>query len=445
MSHIAFVQLPESDSSAATLRALRLTASDAIGDYMAGELPALGLASNDDVGNCFGGIPVQLRAIEAAMSGYMFGELPDIGSYAMGGVAIPDVGVAYATLPQLTAISRGFTTSFGNVDTLVPLSILAFDGLGYAKMKLPALVSSALQMNPPVNYFTIVQTPGYVICTSKQTPPGELLADMFTAQDTYAAQFIHALFDLFTAHDAYVELATALQSLHDNLSFYDLARLIYTMGLTDTFVASAVAIDTAQILALLSDGFVVDETADAKSQILAALRDGFYINITINTGEDTYTAWVMTPQTKALRSYSNWPFNSYAQLGNMQLAAGPEGVYRLGGTQDITSVIMARIRSGLLDFGTSKLKRIDRAYLGYSSSGTLCLRICALSESGSKVVYTYQMTAQPAGAPVGGRVSTGRGPRSVYWSFELCNDASGSDFELHDISVLPMVLTGRII
>jgi uncharacterized protein YerC len=271
------------------------------------------------------------------------------------------------------------------------------------------------------------------------------LADSFGGADTAIAAFIHAIIDMFTMSDTYTTLTHALQALRDGMSLRDLAVLIHTAGLLDAFIASAVLSDRAQVTVFLKDAAAFDDTANAKSQILAAISDALYVHVTLTTGQDTYTAWVMTPETKAMRSYGNWPFNSYAQIGDVVLAAGPQGVFRLGGTADISTAIIARVRSGLLNFGTSKLKRIDRAYLGYTSSGTLCLRVCALSETGTKVEYTYKMAPQPAGGPVEGRVQVGRGPRSVYWSFELCNDATGSDFELHDISVLPMVLTGRII
>jgi hypothetical protein len=284
-----------------------------------------------------------------------------------------------------------------------------------------------------------------LLYTASVKPPIYLLQDNVSVADAQRAAFIQALFDLMTTSDTYASLAHALQALTDGMSLSGLASLIYTAGLLDSFIASGVLNSYAQITALLADGLEFDGTAGAMSQILAAINDGLYIHVTLSTGQDTYTAWVMTPETKAMRSYSNWPFNSYAQLGNTILAAGAGGIYQLGGPTDLGAVISARVRSGLLDFGTRKLKRIDRAYLGYTSSGTLCLRVCATAMTGELTEYTYQMVAHTGSAPREGRIQVGRGTRSVYWSFELCNDASGSDFELYDMTVLPMALTGRII
>jgi hypothetical protein len=271
------------------------------------------------------------------------------------------------------------------------------------------------------------------------------VVDHYIASASPSADFIYALRDLMRSYDSYALLATALQSLLDKTATHDLAELIYFAGLVDSFIASATIADTAQLTVLLKDAMVSADTPTSISEILALLADGLYATLTLNTGDDIYTAWVMTPQTKAMRGYTNFPFNSFAQMGDLILAAGPQGVYRLGGKTDIGDVITARIRSGLTDMGARQFKRIDRAYLGYRSDGTLCLRVTATTQTGDKTVYTYQMVKQPADAIRESRVQLGRGVKSVYWSFELCNDETGSDFELDSMTILPMVLTGKVL
>ena len=91
------------------------------------------------------------------------------------------------------------------------------------------------------------------------------------------------------------------------------------------------------------------------------------------------------------------------------------------------------------------LKRVERAYLGYKSDGTLCLRVCTTSPTGSKVEYTYKMVPAPAaGAPRENRIKIGKGMQSVYWQFELDNSADASKFELHDMTVLPIILSRKV-
>lgn len=375
------------------------------------------------------------------------GAVPLFTSFGADSTLVPSVAIQMAAIPTFFGTGTSISVGVGNQSAKTPrcrgFATAAMPGAQLAHT--PLFRSVGFAVIQPQNFVFCLQSPGYVAAVATGAPGGyNTVIDRVALADAQHAAFIQAIFDLMRYDDAYATLTQALQALSDGMSLYDLATLVYTAGLLDVFIASGTLTSTAQITALLSDSFVFDETADAKSQILAAINDGLYIHVTLTTGQDTYTAWVMTPETKALRSYSNWPFNSYAQLDGMALAAGPLGVYRLGGKTDAGAAIMARVRSGLLNFGSMRLKRIDRAYLGYTSSGTLCLRVCALSETGDKTEYTYKMIAQPSVAPVEGRIPVGRGPRSVYWSFEICNDATGSDFELHDISVLPMVLTGRI-
>lgn len=276
-------------------------------------------------------------------------------------------------------------------------------------------------------------------------PAIQALIDSFRAQDAQSAAFILAILDLFSASDTYSELLHALQALHDGLSLVDIARLLYTEHLLDHFIASGVMTGKAQITLLLADSWVAHDAPISKSQVLAAIADAMYVSVSFSTGEDTYTAWVMTPQTRAMRSYSNWPFNSFAVMNDQFLATGPQGVYKVGGATDAGALITARVRTGLMDFGTRRLKRIDRAYLGYTSTGTLCLRVCATTATGDKTEYTYSMVPQTANAAREGRIGVGRGTRSVYFSFELNNEIDGSNFELLDMTLLPIVLTGRVI
>lgn len=215
-------------------------------------------------------------------------------------------------------------------------------------------------------------------------------------------------------------------------------------ALLDSWQATAAQTTSAILHALLSDTAALSDSLSDYLQIKQALIDGAQFGITLYTGQDTYVAWVMTAPTRAMRRYLNYPFNSFGELDGRLCGANDKGVYWLDGDTDDGTPIPAMVRTGLLDFGTRQLKQMDRAYLGYTSDGTLCLRVTTTSETGDKVEYTYQMTPVTADAPREQRVKIGRGMRSVYWQFELTNDSNGSSFELHDVSMLPIVLTRRV-
>lgn len=271
------------------------------------------------------------------------------------------------------------------------------------------------------------------------------LADQFTGRDSHEADFIHALLDLMRLSDSYNRMAEVLQALADGISLADVAQMIWQADLLDQFIASGVLAGTAQITVLLADTFDAGDSTTAISEILAAIADGFYVTLTINTGDDIYTAWVMTPETKAMRSYTNFPFNSYATLGGQFLGAGPGGIYRMGGSTDDGVAIRAAIRTGLLNFGSQNMKSVSRAYIGATTTGNLLLRVQATTFKGEQVEQTYRMVPANTTDARAHRVDIGKGFRSVYWTFELANDTSGADFEVNDWHVLPVTLSGRLI
>lgn len=294
-----------------------------------------------------------------------------------------------------------------------------------------------------------------------------VVAEQLTLTDTPRGwlQFAQQLTDAFVASgslgwrlDAHVAVAVALAvrdalfgpqraQLTDAGALADaaLATAEHVATLLDSFVATATLTGDALLYALLSDTAALSDAPNAYAQVLQALNDGALFGVTLYTGEDAYTAWVMTPGTRAMRRYLNYPFNSYAQMGAQLYGADAAGVYTLTGADtDAGDSIHASLRTGLLDFGTRQMKRMERAYLGYAADGTLCLRVCVTSSTGSKVDYTYKMTAVSAAAAREQRIGIGKGLKSVYWQFELDNSADGGAFELSDITVLPMVLTRRV-
>jgi hypothetical protein len=213
--------------------------------------------------------------------------------------------------------------------------------------------------------------------------------------------------------------------------------------LADSWQLASTQSSSAILYALLSDTAAFSDTRADYLAITQVLLDGAQFGLTLYTGQDQYVAWVMTTPTRAMRRYVNYPFNSFGEINGRLCGANANGLYWLDGDTDDGVAIPSMIRSGLMDFGSRQLKRMDRAYLGYTSDGTLGLKVITTSETGDEVAYSYKMIQKPANAPRESRVQIGRGMRSVYWQFELVNEA-GSDFELHDLTLLPLILSRRV-
>lgn len=296
----------------------------------------------------------------------------------------------------------------------------------------------------PNNYLYLVPASGFTSITFSSTPT-YLLNDAFLIEDSLETSFVQALADLMMMHDAAFALSRVLANLLDGVSIRDVAQYIIQEGLLDHFLASATVASTAQITVFLSDAFVVDDGASAISQVLQALRDGLCAVVSLSDGNDTYTAWVMTTDTRAMRSYSGLEFNSYTLFNGQMLAAGADGVHVMGGTTDAGVAIQSFLRTGMLDFGDpGHLKQIQRAYLGAATTGQLVLGVEANTFDGQVVKQTYVMTPTTGSVLHRQRIDVGRGFRSVYWTFELVSEEAATQFQVTDITVIPMTLTGRV-
>lgn len=73
---------------------------------------------------------------------------------------------------------------------------------------------------------------------------------------------------------------------------------------------------------------------------------------------DSYHTWSIIGDDFDTSLYSGWLFNSYAVLQGQQFAAGEDGIYLLGGTQDAGQAINPGIRIGPTNLGVHNQKRI---------------------------------------------------------------------------------------
>lgn len=151
------------------------------------------------------------------------------------------------------------------------------------------------------------------------------------------------------------------------------------------------------------------------------------------------TTLVMQTERGALTQYTNYPFNSFAAFNGVFLGASDDGVFALTGADDAGAAIAAAARTGITDFGTSYIKRIERIYVGYRSTGRMILRVITEER------WTRDYELVPVNHPGlhGGRVRLGRGLEARYWQFELQNDA-GCDFDQDMMEMKPIKLKRRV-
>lgn len=253
---------------------------------------------------------------------------------------------------------------------------------------------------------------------------------------------ITKLLALFLAIGDKVDASTFV-SLSETIKLLNVQSvdITYFEKLIQSVAVALLASNSLLITAVLKDDFKIIDGTSQVAEILQVLQSAIGVTAVLSTGDESYTAWVLDAETKAAWRYDNYPFNSFAKLGDTFLGALPDGIYRIEGETDAGDDISWNVRSALLNFGTQLLKRIDVAYLGYTSDGAVGLSVYTTSPEGEKIQYNYKMVARTADVTRENRIKIGRGLESTYWAFELVGTG---DFSLSDMQVLPMILTRRV-
>ena len=217
-----------------------------------------------------------------------------------------------------------------------------------------------------------------------------------------------------------------------------LAMLAEAIGAADALqnVLTITVLETAEM--------AVDDTIELTAQYFASMLDHVEVLAFIKTPAELAQGWVMnTEGAMPISEYDNFVFNSMAYGPDEMLGCTDQGIYTLDGADDAGTAIDAGVTSMMLDFDTSKLKRMSTAYMGYTSDGQLLLKVRSVDQ-GEYAEWWYEAhSTVVADSPRQNRVKIGKGLRSRYWVFELVN-IDGSDFELDKVELYPIVLQRRI-
>lgn len=388
-----------------------------------------------------------------------YGELPLIGTTETTAFD-PDANTFQISLSLQPAITGGG----GDVEVEVSEDILAVTDV---------LTAYALEISDPLRISDLVRT--------FYTVAAEVSSTAFASSEMRATLVVQ-LIEAFDAADTVtlvqvVELADALVAAGEVQTFYQAAvSILSAMVVADTTIHAAAttvadaagATDTLteviQLLALLTDAIgvtdtlrnvltitvletaevTVGDTVELTAQYFANLINRVEVLAFIKTPAELAQGWVVnTEGDMPVSEYDNYTFNSLAYSPDEMLGCTDQGLYTLDGEDDAGADIAASIASLMLDFDTSKLKRMSTAYVGYTSNGQLLLKIRSVDQ-GLFVEHWYEGRNPAAQTPPGqNRMKLGKGLRSRYWSFELVN-IDGSDFELDKVELYPIVLQRRI-
>lgn len=153
----------------------------------------------------------------------------------------------------------------------------------------------------------------------------------------------------------------------------------------------------------------------------------------------TYSAYALNSETRALTTYSNLPIKGLAKFNGVYLAAGPGGLFVLGGDTDAGALIDASVRLAATDFGDPAIKRVEAMYVHYRTTGDLALNV--IINEHEQYEYTLPAVGHTTLSPQ--RVKIGKGAKGTYWQFDITN-RDGADFEFDRIAVEPLATSRRV-
>lgn len=295
-----------------------------------------------------------------------------------------------------------------------------------------------------------------------------LLNDEFQGVDEVEVtpEAIMAIASALVAADETLGLMTATQIVASVLTVLDRVRFDVTLtvesvadfvdlieadlALAMTLASEALLTDEANGLAvmtaLVDSNLVVGDGVEGLLSLLMALDDTFSLSVRLTTPEgDVFAGYVLNVRNAAASELTNFNFNSFATVSlggrRVTLAARQDGVFQFGGQDDDGTPIDALVRLGLSDFGTSQLKRVANAYIGYTADGELRLKVIT-TDGGKKKENWYKLAPRTVASPDGARFDIAKGLTARYWGFVLEN-IDGADFELDNLQIWPAVLGRR--
>lgn len=290
-----------------------------------------------------------------------------------------------------------------------------------------------------------------------------LIAEAASAEDALpfsqaimVVETARALTQTQTFYNAVVALTDVANSL-DYASYADVQDVAETANAVDeallvlTRIAQIMDEATAEdsvtpllhLMVALSDEAAAEDEPLSLRHLIALIEEDADAWVSFKFSDEAYTGWVMnTDGERPLSEYQGFNFNSFAEIGGKYYGAADDGLYLLEGDDDAGTPIDASIKTMMIDFGSSQQKRVRSAYLGYTATGKLLLKVRAVDE-GTLKEHWYEAQELTAQAPREQMVRIGRGLRSRYWQFELVN-LDGADFELDVLELHPVVLNRRV-
>lgn len=252
-----------------------------------------------------------------------------------------------------------------------------------------------------------------------------------------------AAYELIADVLALADVTKTIMALDETAFFDDTQDVTNTIyrTLLETMYMATQGSQAARLYLVVEETPGVDEVPTTQMVARNLVSEGVDFSNMFLVPDVTGTAWVLNVNSQGVSQYDNYFFNSFAVRGTDYLGATETGIYSLSGDDDAGSKIAAKLRTGLMQFATSRKKRVSDLYIGYRSDGRLVMKAIYNMDNTRSEAW-YELT-ETSGAYDTARFKIGKGAKARYWAFELINQ-DGADFELDELEMFAVPLNRRL-
>lgn len=319
-------------------------------------------------------------------------------------------------------------------------------------------ISSTAEASDDMSKFT---ARSYLLTDQGQSESTALLGVSLTRSDEAAAHddLFHAssihIRESAQAADLTYPGAIVTHSVTDTVTAADAAHIVIPTLVNDEALASddqlvgvrfdlsdaATASDDLFTHVMLSPTIMLSDTANTTDFVTVSthtfpvLNDGAIASDDLFTKDLDARSWVLNPETGAVSTHTNWPIVGIAQVGDLQYAVGPEGLYLLDGDTDDGDTIDAVIDLPGLEFGQpnkeggltaeDERKRVKQLWLDCESDTPMRAEVRSYDQA-----LSHHYTAiRPLNQTGNMLITVGKGLKSKWWGLSIRNTLGG-DFRL---------------
>lgn len=191
----------------------------------------------------------------------------------------------------------------------------------------------------------------------------------------------------------------------------------------------------AKLPSLTMKATLVEDCLYELSASMPKIRFEAYIKQQV--GNNYYTI-VMNTENFAVTEYSNYNFDSMAELDGKYYAVGPSGLVRLDGSSDMGKKIQGIAQLSQMDLHKKVVTKLVDAYLTGHISGKVAVKI--IQETQGDFIYRIE---DVIGRMKAYRVKAPKNMRDRYASYEITN-LDGAPIEIEELSVISTAIPLRV-